>query len=146
MYKTITIFKNIKDHKKFKALYIDQLLPSYRYLPGCICTDVTYIKTINDEMSGEIGEIQYIIETHFESEETMNAVLTSPEIAEHMMRALQETPGDLFFYTGHTARVYSEEARKKFNKKDFTGSVIDDYSSSELKSYNYHQRIEIKDE
>lgn len=144
MYKTITIYKNIKDHKKFKELYLDQLLPQYRYLPGCICTDVTSVHSINDEMSGEIGEIQYIIETHFESLESMNAVLTSPEIAEHMMRALQETPGDLFFYTGNTARVYSEEAKKKFNKTDIKGSVIDDYSNSQLKSYEY-ERIEHKE-
>jgi hypothetical protein len=133
MYKTITFFRNIEE-EKFRKLYLEELLPLFYNMPGFICTDVTSVSSV---MEGELGKIQYIIEAHFETQEIMNEVLASREIGQMMQTALQESGGDIFFYTGQTARIYSDNAKKKYNKNDSHGSVLDDYSNDKLISYEY---------
>lgn len=136
MYKTITFFRNIEE-EKFRKLYLEGLLPLFYNLPGFICTDVTSVSSV---MEGELGNIQYMIEAHFETEEIMNEVLASKEIGEMMQTALKESGGDIFFYTGQTARIYSDNAKKKYNKQDNNGSVLDDYSNGKLLSYEYENK------
>ncbi|MCH5585098.1 hypothetical protein MK805_08955 [Shimazuella sp. AN120528] len=133
MYKTITFFRNIEE-EKFRKLYLEGLLPLFYNLPGFICTDVTSVSSV---MEGDLGSIQYMIEAHFETEEIMNEVLASQEIGEMMQTALKESGGDIFFYTGHTARIYSDNAKKKYNKEDNDGSVLDDYTGDKLLTYDY---------
>jgi hypothetical protein len=133
MYKTITFFRNIEP-EKFRKLYLEELLPLFVNLPGFICTDITSVSSV---MEGEFGKIQYIIEAHFETQEIMNEVLASQEIGQMMQTALQESGGDIFFYTGHTARIYSDNAKKKYKKDDNNGSVLDDYTNDKLISYEY---------
>lgn len=135
IYKTTTLFRNIRE-EKFREIYLEKLLPLCYNLPGFICTDVT---SVPSEMIGESSNIQYIIEAHFETEEIMNEVLASQEIGEMMQTALKESGGDIFFYTGQTARIYSDNAQEKYNKQDSNGSVLDDYSSNRLLSYEYDQ-------
>jgi hypothetical protein len=141
MYKTITFFRHIEE-EKFRRIYLEQLLPNFVNLPGFICTDVTSVSSV---MDGELGNIQYIIEAHFETEDVMNEALGSPEIGGMMMRALEESGGDLFFYTGQTARIYSDAAKIKFNKQNNNGSVLDDYTGEDLTKYIY-KKLEFKNE
>jgi hypothetical protein len=140
IYKITTLFRNIGE-EKFRELYLEKLLPLCYDLPGFICTDVTCVPSEkNDELN-----IQYIVEAHFETEEIMNEVLASKEIGEMMQIALKESGGDIFFYTGHTSRYYSANAQKKYNKKDSTGSVLDDYSYNKLYSYEYDTSAKINE-
>jgi hypothetical protein len=140
MFKTITIFRDIQDEDQFKNLYLERLLPRINDLPGVICTDVTSLSTIDSDMPQALGKLQYFIETHFETLEIMNEVLTSPEISQHMMTALSETPGELFFFTGNTVRVYSDFAKKRFNKFDKEASVMDSYSDGKVVSYRLENK------
>ncbi|MCH5586630.1 hypothetical protein MK805_16975 [Shimazuella sp. AN120528] len=136
MYKTITFFRNIEE-EKFRELYLEQLLPIFYNLPGFVCTDVTSITFDNPNMSEKAANVQYMIEAHFETLETMNKVLTSQEIGQMMQTALTENAGDIFFFTGNTARIYSDESKEKYHKLEKKGSVIDDYSGGTLKTYQY---------
>jgi hypothetical protein len=52
------------------------------------------------------------VEAHFETEEIMNEVLSSPEIEQ---QANDETLEDVFFFTDHTARIYSKAGKRKMN-------------------------------
>jgi hypothetical protein len=55
------------------------------------------------------------VEAHFETEEIMNEVLSSPEIEQQMIQANDETLEDVFFFTDHTARIYSKAGKRKMN-------------------------------
>ncbi|MCH5585099.1 hypothetical protein MK805_08960 [Shimazuella sp. AN120528] len=111
MYKTIAIFKNIEDLGTFHSQYLELLLPRINNLPGSICTDITTVSTL---MTGdELGELQYMVETHFESLEIMNEVLSSPKISQFLTRWLEETPADISYFTGNTVRIYSDAAKQK---------------------------------
>jgi hypothetical protein len=113
MYKTITIFRNIEDVEEFQKLYMKEILPRTIELPDLVHIDITSVETVNPAMAGPYDGMQYVVESYWETKEQLHHVLGSPEVAEQMNTALQKTPGELFFFTGSTIRMYADKNKNK---------------------------------
>jgi hypothetical protein len=106
MFKTVTIFKNIKDMVAFQKHYVENLFPGLNNVPGITHTDVISLFQSSPVVSEELKGIQLLIETHFESEEIMNSYLVSQEAQDLMIIANQYSDCELYFFLGKGKRFH----------------------------------------
>jgi hypothetical protein len=126
MIKTITIFKKVQDLDALLNFYIQVIFPAIHKLPGVICTDITSVHEVSPDISQELKGIQVIMETHFESEEAMQALVFSKEGYELMAQAGEITPCQISFFVGNEKRfsdTLTDELRKRIARIGYEDEV-----------------------
>ncbi|SFJ68944.1 hypothetical protein [Thermoflavimicrobium dichotomicum] len=80
MYKTVGIYKGIDDIEAFEKFYVKEVIPRMLKLPGVIKMNITRLYYTNPENQPDgLQDVQFIIETHYESLEAIHKVLDTPE-------------------------------------------------------------------
>ncbi len=113
MVKSITIYKNVGDLAAFQKFYLEGIFPLAHKIPGVIGTNVTSVMQVGDDISPEYEGLQFIIETYFESEEAMSAIVSSPEGQELMQYVAKNSPGELNFFMGREKKFAAVVPTKK---------------------------------
>jgi hypothetical protein len=108
MIKSITVFKNIEDVNALLKHYVEVIFPIMHKIPGVIGTVVTSVTQVTPDVAQDLDGVQLIMETHFESEEAMNALVFSTEGHDLMKIAGISTPCELSFFTGKEKRFSKE--------------------------------------
>lgn len=108
MIKTITVFKNIGNVVALQKFFVEEVFPHIHSLPGVICTDITSVHHVSQDISGELVGLQLIMETHFESEEAMQRLVFSEQGNSLMARSREVTPCEISFFLGQEKRFSSE--------------------------------------
>jgi hypothetical protein len=108
MIKTITIFKKVGNVDALLQFYIEVIFPKIHEIPGVVCTDITSVYESSPDVAQDLVGVQVIMETHFESVETMNALVFSNEGYELMAKATEITPCEISFFVGKEKRFSSK--------------------------------------
>jgi hypothetical protein len=108
MIKTVTIFKKVGNVDALLQFYIEVIFPKIHEIPGVVCTDITSVYEASPDVAQDLVGVQVIMETHFESVETMNALVFSNEGYELMAKANEITPCEISFFVGKEKRFSSK--------------------------------------
>lgn len=107
MFKTVGIYKNIKNPEQFEQYYVKEVMPKMLCLPGVIKMELTSLFHASTQQTEGIGEAQLIIETYFESAETIKRLSVSPEGLELAKIITNNTAGELASFIGRGKTFYS---------------------------------------
>lgn len=107
MFKTVGIYKNIVDIDKFEKYYVSEVIPRMLRLPGVIKMEVTSLFHASEQQAQGIDQAQLIIETHFESAETLKKLSSSPEGQEIAKFIINNQAGELASFVGREKSFYS---------------------------------------
>lgn len=100
MIKTVGIYKNIQNPKEFEEYYISKVMPRLLQFPGVIRMKITSLKSISNQQPEGMEEIQLIIETYYQSQDTIEELLSTTEGREIIRLITNNPEGELGSYFG----------------------------------------------
>lgn len=100
MYKTVGIYKNVTDSKAFEKYYVNKVLPRLLSFPGVIKMKITNLLDTTRGQGHQLNDINFIIETHFETIEELRRIVDSEEGKEIVQLILDNPYGDCGTYIG----------------------------------------------
>lgn len=99
MFKTVGIYKNIKDLNKFEEYYTTIVFPFLLNLPGvCNIRVSTLIPTGHQET--DEGSVKMLFETYYESAEALEQIMSSEQGEEFVRLILQHNLAEFESYIG----------------------------------------------
>jgi hypothetical protein len=107
--KSVTVFRKIDDIEAFERFYTKVVFPRLHKMPGVLYTDVTRIAVLSEEkMSPDLKGIEFIVETYFESYESMQLIFSTPEGLEMMQIIEDYSPGEFSVFIGNKKRILAD--------------------------------------
>ncbi|WP_044642344.1 EthD domain-containing protein [Risungbinella massiliensis] len=123
MFKTIGIYKGLEDVEKFQRFYVQEVMPRMLDLPGVQQMRITALTNTNPEdQPFDMGDVQFIIETFYDSPESVKQVTMTPE-GQELIKILGTYRKNMAAFVGkeHTitarARVYSSPKQSTTQSK-----------------------------
>lgn len=99
MFKTVGIYKNIKDLHEFEEYYTSKVFPFILNLPGvCNIRVSTLIPT--GQNGDDNGAVKMLFETYYESAEALEEIMSSEEGQEFIRLILQHDLAEFESYIG----------------------------------------------
>lgn len=115
MFKTIGIYKGLDDVAKFQRFYVQEVMPRMLELPGVQQMRITALTNTNPEdQPFDMGDVQFIIETFYDSPESVKQLAMTSE-GQEMIKILGTYRKNMAAFVGreHTitarARIYSKK-------------------------------------
>ncbi|SHE69302.1 conserved hypothetical protein [Seinonella peptonophila] len=116
MYKTVGVYRNIKDVKAFEEYYVNEVMPRFLRLPGVIRMEITSLFDVTEQQPNGMENIQLLVETYYESKKAVQYVLSS-SIGKDIAKKIMENPtGEVASFVGREkvfyTRAYLEEKKE----------------------------------
>lgn len=106
MIKTITMFRRVENIEELLNYYIREIFPLLHTIPGVIYSDIIKLESMSPDFPEEIGGIEVVMETYFESQQALTNMLESSEGMEVMKKIESVTiECEQYVYFGQFKRI-----------------------------------------
>lgn len=110
MFKTVGIYRKLENPHEFEKFYIYEFMPRMLQLPGVL--EMKISKLASTQLPGQdphLQEIEFIVETYYESPETIKKLMATKEGREIANLLMTRVNGKMGAYVAKEYRVKSAQ-------------------------------------
>ncbi|WP_028778384.1 hypothetical protein [Shimazuella kribbensis] len=104
MFKIVVIYKNLEDLNDFRKFYLEVIFPQAKKVNGIIGTNITRVQQISEWVHTDLHDLQYILELHFESRDSLSKVGNTSDGQELLELLKGFSNGEFLYFMGNEQR------------------------------------------